>query len=186
MKNAKNDLHELIKNIGYFEETISFSVHDQAGTFAARAEFTTKDGRSIHGSGSGSTKKAAEIAAAKNMLDAIYATYEDLLIDWEEAKAEAQAGDSLIKLCAYLSEDFNSVEEKSRWLQHMESDEHLARLFDKLKAQGHPSVVFFGNNLGAKKKATWMEAMIWRKFGKNIISNAADRAFRDLISFLNH
>ena len=97
---------------------------------------------------------------------------------------EAQAGDALIKLCAYLSPELDSPEKKSRWLQERESDAYLTTRFDRLQAEGHPSLALFGENLGHKRKATWMEALVWRDYGGFLEEQAGQGAMQKLFGWL--
>ena len=186
MQNPKNDLHELIKNIGHLEYHVTFSdrFDESEQLFVATARLFIDEVVDIEEKGKATSKKAAEKEAAQAILDCIHEQHQHLIIDWEEAKVEAQAGDALIKLCAYLSDENTTAEAKSLWLQQAESDDYLAELFDRMVNQQHPEVAIFGANLGNKKKATWVEAMIWRQFGALVISPAAGEAFQGLAAFL--
>ncbi|MEZ4888593.1 MAG: hypothetical protein R3E32_27965 [Chitinophagales bacterium] len=184
MYNAKNQLHELVKELGYFEDCVSFKTIVRQGEFYSEATFWVKDGRKITEIGVGHKKTASEINASENLLSIIFDEHKDLIIDWEEVKIEAQAGDGLIKLCAYLNEAHATAEAKSIWLQQMESDKNMVEIFDQLQSENHPSVALFGDNLGAKRKATWIEALISKKFAQSIIAPSASKAFRELTLFL--
>lgn len=188
MQNGKNRLHEFMKELGYFENCVKFhSLQPSPNSlFKIQASTYFADGRIVAGVGEGQKKVEAEIAACENVLSIIHEKQEDLLIDWGQVFVEAQAGDALIKLCAYLSDSFETIEQKSRWLQSLESDYHLARVFDALKQRNDPSVVIFGSNLGTKKKATWMEALIWKRFGKACLSAHARERLNELEVFLQN
>ena len=185
MDNAKNRLHELIKDLGHYEKCVSFKdkVQDQQ-TFISRATLQVNDGRIIEGEGTGETKKEAQIQACAAVLEVIDQQHRDLYVDWMQVKVAAQLGDSLIKLCAYLSDEMPSAEDKSLWLQEMESDSHMVSIFDKMHRASHPLVNIFGQNLGAKKKATWIEALIWQRFGQEIIAPGSGNAFHQIGDFL--
>ncbi len=186
MDNAKNQLHEFVKELGYFENCITFDstcLSLEEG-FYSRVTFLVKDGREIVSEGKGQKKTASQIDASANLLTLIYEDHSDLIIDWEQVRIEAQAGDGLIKLSAYLNDAHPTAAQKSFWLQEMETDKHMVEIFDRLQSQNDDSVALFGNNLGAKRKATWIEALIARKFSHAIISPSAQKAFGELILFL--
>ncbi|MCI4671810.1 MAG: hypothetical protein MRZ79_26950 [Bacteroidia bacterium] len=186
MKNSKNDLHELVKNIGYLEEVLSFSTFKRYDSieFTSEASLSLNGELTLSGEGIGETKTKAEIAACQQILHTIKRDYKHLLIDWEQVKKEAQIGDVLVKLNAYLSPELRTAEEKSLWLQEIESDKNFAELFNSLKEEGDEAVAFFGSNLGAKKKATWIEALVWKKYGEQILSPNSAHAFEDMMQFL--
>ena len=186
MTNARNRLLEFMKELGYYEDCVSYVTEfdDEQGCFISKAKLTIKDGRVIEGMGSASTKKDAQIDASQSILDIIDDQHPDLKIDWDQIRMEAQAGDGLIKLCAYLSDEFSTAAEKSFWLQKMESDAHMVEIFDRLKAGDDPSVILFGNNLGQKRKATWIEALIWEKFGAAFNTPGTVQGLKGLASFL--
>ena len=185
MTNSKNELHELVKDLGYLESVVNFSSKwdDEKQVFVAHARFGLPKSDQIEGIGFGKKKKVAEISASGELLKIIRRDYTHLVIDWEEVRKEAQLGDLLIKLYAYLSEEMMTAADKSIWLQQNETDQHLVKIFDRLSLRRHPSVSFLGENLGTKRKATWIEALIWRKFGKEILASTADRVFRDIYKF---
>ncbi|RMG67024.1 MAG: hypothetical protein D6722_13945, partial [Bacteroidetes bacterium] len=140
-------------------------------------------GYSFQGTGSADRRTAAEIAAAASVLPQLEAE-PALAIDWEAVFMEAQAGDALIKLAAYLDPRLDSAAEKSQWLQRMESDSYLVARFDQLRAERHPQFVRFGPHLGHKRKATWMEAQAWRNFGAFVRRAEADMALAALQHWL--
>lgn len=111
------------------------------------------DGRTVEGSGGGLRKSDADIAAAKDAIEKLSNNYPDLIIDWADINVQAQAGDSLIKLGVYLSTSIKSASDKSLHLQSLESDAHLAKVFDYWKAQSDPGLAVWGANLGEKRKA---------------------------------
>ena len=188
MLNAKNRLYEFVKELGCYEQCVQYQSSSSSpnGNFISQATVTFADGRKVVGTGSSFKKVEAEIAAAEHALSIIAETHQDMQIDWKQVFMEAQAGDALIKLCAYLSESFETAEQKSLWLQTLESDEHLADIFDRLQSQNDSSVSIFGPNLGSKRKATWIEALIWREFGALCLSANAKGALNDLSLFLKN
>jgi hypothetical protein len=58
-------------------------------------------------------------------------------------------------------------------LQSFESDSNLARVFDQWKSEGDPDLAMWGNNLGKDRKATLVEALLWRRFGMRVITDGA-------------
>ncbi len=142
------------------------------------------DGCTVQGTGEGRRSSEADIAAAQVALEQLRNDNPDLLIDWEEINVEAQAGDALIKLSVYLSPSLSSVGEKSKRLQSLESDPHLAEVFDQWKTQGDPDLAMCGTNLGEKRKATLVEAMLWRRFGMQVIAADATAQLQSLLKTL--
>lgn len=186
MKNSKNDLFELFKELGFLEDVVHFSNSHQKdqNVFVSTVRVELKGKGIIEARGFDRTVKNAEKDASKYLLELIHQNHRELLIDWDEVKKEAQLGDVLIKLYAYLSDDTETAAAKSMWLQKNETDKNLADIFDTLQAQNHASVSLFGNNLGAKRKATWIEALIWRMYGDKILSPTANQEFVKLADFL--
>lgn len=186
MHNAKNQLLEIVKELGYLEDSVTFQTDFNAteSIFYSNALLSLNNKLHIEAIGTGSKKKAAEINASQHLIILMKEQYPDLMIDWAQIRIAAQAGDGLIKLCAYLTETIPSAAEKSFWLQKIETDKHMVEIFEQLKIQQHPDVIFFGDNLGAKRKATWIEALIWEKFGQAIIAPSAKTGFKELVQFL--
>jgi hypothetical protein len=142
------------------------------------------DSRIVYETGEGRRKSEADIAAAQTVLDQLHNCYLDLLVNWAEINMQAQAGDALIKLAVYLSGDLNSTADKSKCLQEMESDSHLAEIFDQWKVQGDPDCAIWGTNLGEKRKATFVEALLWRRFGEQVIAVNAPTQLQSLLTAL--
>ncbi|MEM6262531.1 MAG: putative dsRNA-binding protein [Bacteroidota bacterium] len=185
MYNDKNRLHEFLRDLGYWESRVTYHTrNDGSGAFTSRVEVNFADGRVVQATGEGGRKTEAEIAASTAVLKVIHDEHPDLEVDWDEIFVEAQAGDALIKLGAYLHPDLDTAADKSRWLQKMESDDHLISVFDHMQASGDPDVAIFGQNLGNKRKATFVEALVWRKFGSKWVTDAAKDGFGELASFL--
>jgi hypothetical protein len=180
-ENAKNQLLELLKNLGCNENCAEF--HSEFVSSCHRSTVVVKfpDGRTVRGIGEGQRSSNADIAAAQAALEQVRHHHLDLLINWEEINVEAQAGDALIKLGIYLSKSFTSASEKSQRLQSLESDAHLAEVFDQWKAEGNSDVAIWGTHLGIKRKATLVEAILWRRFGANVIATDAIMQFERLL-----
>jgi len=137
-KNTKNQLFEILKNLGCFEECANFKAtlsslppNPQHSTVAT-VKFP--NGHAIQGTGNGQRKVDAEILVAQSILEILRHTYPELLVNWEEIYVEAQAGDTLIKLGVYLSESLRTASDKSKELQKWESDQNLVKVFEQWKA----------------------------------------------------
>lgn len=182
-QNAKNRLYEFIRELGYPDDCLTFRSWATEAGFAAQVQVNLGGGYHFQGEGSDSRRTAAEIAAAAAVLPELMAQ-PALAIDWEAVFMEAQAGDALIKLAAYLDPQLDSAAQKSHWLQRVESDAYLVARFDQWQAEGHPAVAVFGPHLGQKRKATWMEAQVWRTFGAFVRSPAAGPALKALQDWL--
>jgi hypothetical protein len=117
-ENAKNQLFEILKNLGYLEECANFQTtlsslppNPQHSTVVT---VTFPNGRAVRGTGNGQRKVDAEIVAAQTVLEILRNTYPELLVNWEEIYVEAQAGDALIKLGVYLSVSLRTASDKSK------------------------------------------------------------------------
>lgn len=184
--NAKNDLFELLQHLGCWESMARFSssYHQASGGFSATVQVDFPDGRRVEGWGMASKKTQSEINAAQDALDTLVLHHPDLKINWDEVFVEAQAGDALIKLGVYLDARLPTAAEKSYLLQRLETDAHLVRIFDQLQADGDPDVAIFGENLGEKRKATWVEALIWRRYGKQMLHPGWEAAYQGIMDML--
>ena len=188
-ENAKNQLFEILKNLGCLEECASFQTtlssslppNSQHSTVVT---VTFPDGRVVRGTGNGKCKVDAEIMAAQTALEILSKTYPELLVNWEEIYVEAQAGDALIKLGVYLSVSLKTARDKSEELQKWESDLHLAKVFEQWKAKSDPDLAILGSNLGEKKKATLVEALLWRRYGSQIMTDDAPLQLQSLLKTL--
>jgi len=175
----------LLKNLGCNETQESdyqFRSISPNGFFHCTLVVRFRDGREVRGEGEGSRKSIAKIEAAQAVLDQINIHYPDLIVNWDEISVEAQKGDAFIKLGVYLSADLRTSSDRSYRLQELESDSHLAKIFDSWKNQGDPDLAKWGPNLGGDKKATWVEALLWERFGRQIIDEDAINELRSLIN----
>jgi hypothetical protein len=184
--NAKNQLLELLKNLGCSEDCANFQSESMSpsGLHQSAVVVNFPDGRTVQGSGKGARKSDADIAAAKDAIEQLSNNYPDLMVDWADINVQAQAGDALIKLGIYLSTSIKSSSDKSLQLQSLESDPHLAQVFDYWQAQGDPDLAIWGTNLGEKRKATLVEALLWRRFGTQVISTNASEQLQALIKMI--
>lgn len=187
-ENAKNQLLEILKNLGCLEECADFQTTllslPPSSQHSTVVTVTFPDGRAVQGIGQGQRKVDAEIVAAHRVIDILYNTYPELLVNWDEIYVEAQAGDALIKLGVYLSTSLRTASNKSNELQTLESDPHLAKVFEQWKAKSDPDLAIWGNNLSEKRKATLVEALLWRRYGKQIMVDNAPLQLQSLLRTL--
>jgi len=187
-ENTKNQLFEILKNLGCLEECVNFetTLSSQPPNPQHSTVVTAKfpNGHVIRGTGNGQRKVDAEIVAAQSVLEILCNTYPELLVNWEEIYVEAQAGDALIKLGVYLSESLRTASDKSKELQKWESDQNLVKVFEQWKAKGDPDLAIFGSNLGEKKKATLVEALLWRRYGSQVMTDDAPLQLQSLLTML--
>jgi hypothetical protein len=185
-QNAKNQLQELLQSLGCDKNCADFQPLPPAPLYlhGSTVTVTFPDGRSVQGTGRHNGKTDAEIAAAQAALEQMHTDLEDLFIDWDVVSVEAQAGDALIKLGVYCSEEFQTAEDKSKRLQTLESDKHLAKIFDQWKNNGDPDLAIWGPHLSEKRKATLVEALLWRRYGQQVISVTAPKQLQSLLESL--
>jgi hypothetical protein len=185
-ENAKNQLLEILKNLGCLEECANFETtllsllpNPQHSTVVT---VTFPNGHAVRGTGNGQRKVDAEIVAAQSILETLRDAHPELLVNWEEIYVEAQAGDALIKLGVYLSESLRTANDKSKELQKWESDQNLVKVFEQWKAKGDPDLSIWGSNLGEKKKTTLVEALLWRRYGSQVMTDDAPLQLQSLLS----
>jgi hypothetical protein len=185
-KNAKDHLLELLKRLGCNETCAIFKSESTSPPGVHRSAVTVifPDGREICGNGEGQRRSDANAAAAQVALDLLCSSHPDLLVDWDKIRSEAQAGDALIKLGAYLASGFNTTSVRSQLLQGIESDSHLAKVFDLWRSQNDPDLAKWGSNLGKKRKATLIEALLWRRFGERVLTNNAAAQLQSMLKTL--
>jgi hypothetical protein len=163
--NEKNELGELLGDLGCSANCAEFQPEQiSLGHYRSTVIVAFPDGRKIQEVGEGEKRVSADIAAARIALELWRNDYPDLIIDWDRIYLDAQRGDTLIKLGIYSSEDLINADEASKRLQKLESDHYLAKVFDCWKAQENPDLAIWGNVLSEKRKATLVEALLWRRF----------------------
>lgn len=185
-KNTKNQLFELLRNLGCNESCADFKCEPLTinGPHRSTVVVIFPDERRVCGTGVGQRSSDADIAAAQVALDLLHSNHQYLVVDWEKIYLEAQAGDALIKLSVYLSPELENASEKSKFLQSFESDSNLASVFDLWKSQGDPDLAMWGTNLGEKRKATLVEALLWQRFGTQVIRDGAKKQLQSLLKTL--
>ncbi|TNE90339.1 MAG: hypothetical protein EP330_08460 [Deltaproteobacteria bacterium] len=177
MLNAKNQVQELLQrrgfpvNWGAMLTTRPFP----GGGFVSRLRHELPTGEVLEGEARAPRATAATIAACEDAL-----SRSSLGLD-AGLQADAQAGDALIKLTAYalLGE---GPSERSRWLQRHESDAHLATVFERWWHAEDAEVRQYGLALGKKARATIVEALIWRRFGPQLLRGAPLGEVLDVLS----
>lgn len=185
MENARNELDKLLKDLGCNEtnnenDYITEEITPQ-GYFQSTLEVRFPDGRVVRGHGEGQGKANARIMAAQDVIDKLRCSYKDLEVNWDEINVEAQAGDALIKLGIYLSEDFPKSSDKANRLQQLEPDDHLVEVFDYWKENGDSDLAKWGDGLGHKRKSTVIESLLWQRHGKKIIDANAIQELQSLL-----
>jgi hypothetical protein len=185
-QNAKNQLQELLQSLGCDRNCADFQPLPPAPPYlhGSTVTVTFPDGRSVLGTGRANVKSDADIAASQAALEQMRIDHADLFIDWDVVSVEAQAGDALIKLGVYCSKEFKTAEAKSKRLQILESDKHLAKIFDQLKNNSDPDLAIWGPHLSEKRKATLVEALLWRHYGQQVISVTAPKQLQSLLESL--
>jgi hypothetical protein len=184
-ENAKNKLQELLRDLGgCIHSCINFQHSTISSLYSSSVTVTFPDGRIVRGTGSGHSKPNADIAAAQNALNRVEKEYPDLLVDWDKLDVEAQSGDVLIKLGVYLSVESKSAEDNSNRLKNIENNAHLAKIFDRWKAQNDIRLAIWGTNLNEHRKATLVEALLWQSYGRQVIAVNAPAQLEDLLNTL--
>lgn len=178
MMNAKNQLLELLQKRGLPLNLADFDSQQPypGAPWQSTVTVSLPDRPTVSGTGTGSRKSDAEVNAAADAL--LKLNGDDSA--WDPIRAEAQVGDALLKLAAYLADDLDSPEAKSAWLQVNESDAKLARIFDRWQLAGDPDVSNYGAGLGEKYKSTLVEAILWRRYGRRVLGPEAAEALREL------
>jgi hypothetical protein len=185
-ENAKSHLLEFLKDLGYSEKLAVFKTSPQprSGVFHSTVNIVLPGDCEIYGAGEGHRRSDAESAVAQAVLDQLHSNYPDLFVDWTKIRVEAQAGDALIKLGAYLTLGCNSASSSSQLLQNTETNLHLAQIFGRWRSQGEPELAIWGPNLSKTKKATLVEALLWRRFSKRVLTSNATTELRVMIDSL--
>ena len=184
MSNAKNRLQELFHARGWRLDWSALLRHDQlglSGGWRSTIDHVLPDGRRLVGAGEANKTTQADIAA-------IAAAFEGLDVevqgDDDAIMVDAQAGDALIKLAAYVVMADASPASRSLWLQHHETDAGLSTLFDRWWDAGDEDVQSYGRGRGEKFQASVVEALIWRRFRDRVIMADAKDALVQIIDLL--
>jgi hypothetical protein len=183
MPSAKNKIQELLQQRGLPLTLVSYTEVTPAPLgWSSRVELALPGKQPISAVGHGARKTTAEVDAAEKLI-ALLEGANDTDLDeaaWEAVRVEAQRGDALLKLAAYLHPTLRTAAERSAWLQSNESDSALAQVFDKWRALGDPELADYGDGLGEKAKATVVEAELWRRFQARVLAPGAVEALAAL------
>lgn len=187
MSSARNQVQELLAFQGHAPgehiQVSSTSLGPQH--FVAKVVLSLPGLPSLKAEGPPSKgKKLTEQAAFQRLLELLLEKTGDWGLDWDQTVQDAQAGDALIKLAAYLSPALGSAEASATWLQTFESDGHLAATFDRLQQAGEPSLAGWGPRLSQKRKATLVEALVWRRFGPTVLGEQAPKGMAQVLALL--
>ena len=180
--NAKNRLLELYQANGWHLDWTGMFKREATGLsggWKSTIDHTMPDGRRLVGTGEANRASQADIGAVAAALCDL-----DTYDDEPEVMADAQPGDALIKLAAYLTMADASPEERSDWLQKNETDPRLAALFDRLWDVGDPDVRKYGRGRGEKYKASVVEALIWRRFRDQVLAPGAESALAQVFELV--
>lgn len=77
-----------------------------------------------------------------------------------------------------------SLEQLSNWLQTHESDKNLAQLFENWRQAGRLGDQDYGPQTGRKARATLVEALIWRRFGPQIVNSDSLPALAKVVALV--
>ncbi len=187
--NARNHLESLLQHIGLVaEHHIQVSERETTPqSFVATVVVTLPTGEEVSAAGEESVGKAAtRLSACNSMLALLRESHPQYFEPWEDLKVDAQAGDALIKLAAYLNEDLATAECASNFLQCFESNQNLASVFNLWHQAGDPFLSDWGMHLSDERKGTLVEALIWRRHGRAVVSDqlrvSLSEVFREIIS----
>jgi hypothetical protein len=180
--NAKTVLLEKLVAHGLSTCDRRFAHNGGPGGWESTLTLTLPSGATYTGFGSASTKAQADVLACVpivELLPVILAEFGAQTIAGRGV--DAQAGDALLKLAVYADPGEHSAAERSVWLQRNESDAALALVFDRWLAEGDPDVLAFGVGLGEKRRATAVEALIWRRYANRVLAPGATEALSELL-----
>jgi hypothetical protein len=185
--NPRGALEERLRHIGLVAED-HIEVHaERVGEqdFVATVRVTLPSGVAIERQGPTTRGiKPSTAAACQLILDRLHASHPHYFEDWESSRVEAQAGDALIKLAVYLASDPGSAAAASLLLQRVERNALLAELFDRWQAEGDPELADWGNHLSVARKGTVVEALLWRRYGDFVRTDAARGQLGALLALL--
>lgn len=176
--NPRNNLDNFLRGLGVAVESARSVSVERVGeqTFVATVVVRMPDDEVHQFVGECTVGKGATtMDACQKALTHLEAASAAVSADWAKLALEAQAGDALIKLSAYLDAGTDSAADASAQLQRIEADAHLAQLYDRWRADGDEFLGEWGENLSEKRKATLVEALLWRRFGHQVLrENAAE------------
>ena len=178
---GKCRMKEFLESIGQAQELCAFLPRQTglSGGWHVVATLFLPNRPPLSAEGAGNRLSDAEADAATQILEEL--DQEVLMaVVGPRLQREAQAGDALLKLAGYLGAA--SPEAGSLWLQGRESNAALASVYDAWVAGGDPDLQLYGGALGVVRKATIVEALIWRRYRSRILSTGAADALAELRS----
>lgn len=166
--NAKNRVKEILEDRGLrLDDDCHFAVvRDGLGGWRAHVTLTLPTGEVLTGSGGGPRSSHAEVLACADLL----ARHPDFGSLGVADKRDALAGDALIKLATYLEEPGRDPAATSGRLGRIESNTNLAAVYDGWVLAGDEATRPYGCYLGAERKAMIVEAVLWRRFGSQMLA----------------
>ena len=186
MDDDKSQLFNLLASIGHKGKDITdYQSYEDFKRHSCDLTFKLPNGLEIHGYGIGGSKIKAQIAASSDVISQIQESYPHLIFDEDKLMVEAQRGDALIKLGIYLSDDFKKTSDKELELQRTETNERLAKVYDQWIADKDPDLLGWGTHMDEHKKASVVEALIWRRFNKRVIAEGANEHLKTLIKSID-
>jgi hypothetical protein len=181
----KSQLFNLLSSIGHEAKDITdYQSYEDFKIHSCDLTLKLPNGLEIHGYGKGASKKKAEIEASSDVINQLHEDYPHLIVDWDKINVDAQAGDALIKLGVYLSGNLKVSDNSSR-LQSIETNERLAKVFDRWIADKDPDLAGLGTHMDIHKKASVVEALLWRRFNKKVIAEGANEHLKTLLKSID-
>lgn len=183
--NAKNKLKELLESIGHQDNKITEYHTESLNPARSTLIVTFPHGLILQGNGQANKLNNAEFIAAQKVLDQLHEDHSQLVVDWGKLMVEAQRGDALIKLGIYLSENFTKPSDKSLELQKTETNQRLAQVYDQWIADKDPDLTGWGTHMEVHKKASVVEALLWRKFNDKVVAKGANEHLKTLLKSID-
>lgn len=177
--NAKNRLLNLFQKHGWPLPTFRRSA--TGPPWQSSLDMVLPNGRVLQGSGSGWRGSDADVSAAEAALATLEPDAESDDVLWHDA----QRGDALIKLAAYLGLNLPTPAAKSEWLQTHEADDHLAGVLKDWSDSGDVVAQAHLGGRGSKHRATVVEALIWRRFHSRVLAPGAVHVLTEIATLLS-
>lgn len=175
--NAKNRLKELLERRGWTLDDVGFERAPDPAGWRTTATLRLPGLPFASATGTGRRMSHADVVACAGLLERVDVGDAE---DEGRLQRDAQAGDALVKLAAYVCEELGTAAGAARWLTAAESDRALAGVFDRWRDAGVAEVCTYGPGLGEKRRATLVEALLWRCYRDRVLGVGADRALAEL------
>lgn len=162
--NARNQVQECLQKLGWPVDALTVESLTSAPPHRARASLRVPEiDLLLTSEGEAWDTRTAGVNACEDLLVNLREQRADLFFNEDELRADAQAGDALIKLAIYGWEEPLSPAQRTEVLQRVEADRSLAPRLAEI-AGGHSWAQKFGPGIGGKQRATIVEAALWRHF----------------------